>query len=472
MDEEQAPDAAPDLQPQSQATSESYSVPVAVPTESPEDKAARRARLDASLGNMRAATNKANAGEQASGAEFGKVTDRYKAGAEQIATQDQALRDKYIAPLAKEAEDANTAHQDAVASREDYRAKVRTQLEQMDTMSKQIAAEQPHDFWADQSTGFKVAAIAALALGGAAQALNGDRTNAVADQIDNLIKRDITMQRLRLEKGKEDYGNRNLLLGKFMEEGEHTQNAQDRAYVTAMDGIKGRLEVNKQLLADPTMRMNMLQTITQLDMKSAEAKMRIMQDTGGRDVKMAQAEAVLGEKAEQTGSALGVMRAQTAQRNAAVKEGQLSDKLKQEGLNRGMVGWEGDYLGKDADNFRKKDTAIQNAVRILDTYAEQAGKGYKNFTSFQDYDKLKQSFNQAVTYIKGPALANTGANFTELESKLIKAGFLAPDRKVLLDPKGAAEMIKDAEMNLLTDLETDAKTHGLKAKGHPLLGGE
>lgn len=467
------PAAAPEQLPpgQRESASTTTTTPFAV---NPEAKAAQTARTNAAIDTARAAPGQW-AGELAKGeAESDGIAKRYQAKSQQVQGDEQAQNEAAFGPLKAEAAKHAAAYDKALAQRQEYRATALQHIEDMDKYSKLIAAEQPHDIWAESSTPLKIAGIVAMGLGAGIQAIYGDRTNVVSDQIENAIKKDLLMQRMRMEKNQQNYANKNLLIGKFMDANEHLQTAEDKAYVTAMDGVIGRMKVNASLLTDPKMRMQMMNTATELEMKSAGVRQRNTEFMAGQDIRMSEQLAQLEQKRDSSGNELGMMKAQTAASNAGIKRESLDLRKGQEAEKRGMVGWSGQFLGRDEDasKFREKDATIQNTVRVLDTLAEQTKKGLGNFTSFKEFDKLRQAYNQAVFHLKGPALANTGANFTELENKLIGAGFLAKDRKTILDPKGAAELIQDAEQSILEDLQVEGKTHGVAPSKHPLLGGD
>src|SRR6185503_3387307 len=116
--------------------------------------------------------------------------------------------DAMVKPLQEEAATRTKEYDKAGDAREKCRVKAQQQIDMMDSMAKQIATEHVHDFWADRSTGNKITYVLGAMLGGAAQAFYGDRTNPVVEMVDKAVQQDLMMQRLRMEKRKEDYSNR------------------------------------------------------------------------------------------------------------------------------------------------------------------------------------------------------------------------------------------------------------------------
>jgi hypothetical protein len=73
----------------------------------------------------------------------------------------------------------------------------------IEAADKEQALLQPKDFWADKSTGAKIGAVLALALGGLAGGMRGDGKNTAADILENVIRRDIELQKEKYTRAKD-----------------------------------------------------------------------------------------------------------------------------------------------------------------------------------------------------------------------------------------------------------------------------
>ncbi len=389
---------------------------------------------------------------------------------EQADAQKEIL-DKQVQPLVDEAEKHQGEYQKAVDARVAYRNKTQQQIEQMDTMAKAIASEQPHDIWTDASVPVKIAGIAAMALGGAAQAIWGDKTNAVADQIELAVKRDLTLQRMRTEKNKDDYANKSLLLCKFMAEGDHMEHSQDKAFSTAMMGIRGRLQAMMPLLKDPQMRAQVNAQIAQGGMKAAQADERVQTMIAGEDFRLAQATAEMSNKLETSNQVSTV-----AQQNMEIRkqtEARLQKQHDEKMNAKGIPDWEfpSGALGTDAEfgKLRDAESAAKSATLRLKTLSKDLKSGAVNLHSWAGYQQMQRDFAAVTEAAKGAGLVNTGANFTKLEEDLIKNGYM---NKVgaIVDPNGAAKLINQKIGELWADVGNKiAERGGTPAETHPYL---
>lgn len=478
LDTTEPPDTNETAQMQAQqrtGTTQGFSMPVVT---DPAALERQRARTDVAID--RAVNAPAEAGAaivEAAGALEGPK-NRYRKAAEQPATEVEKVQREQIEPAVADYNRHSAEYDKAVQARVEYRARVMSQIDDMDALSKSIAAEQPHDIWADSSTPLKVAAIAAMSLGAAAQSFYGDRTNPVVDQIENFIKRDLMMQRMRVEKNKTDYANKNLLVSRLSADGEHMQMAEDRAYVTAIDGVKGRLEAAKQLLTSPQMRANIEKTIAELDMKAAQTKMNLQMNIVGQDIRMQQAVAEIETRREAAAGRGGSASAQVG----LMREQRLGAKQNAQMGEMDIPGWErpapGDYSGtssKEAQALRETESTVANATRTMDQLADQLAKGtVKNLLTLEGYQQAKALANRVTVKIKGKGLVNAGANFTKLEEDLIKAGYLGANGQILRAfDSGAIDRIRDAEADMWDDVQTAMKERGYRpAKNHPVFGGD
>lgn len=460
---------------QQRAGSQSFSMPVVT---DPAALEAQRARTNVAVDRAASAPARGEAKLLEVSKALEEPINKYRAASGKVIEAEEKVQHEQIEPAVADYNRYSKEYDNAVAKRVEYRARVMSQIDDMDALSKSIAAEQPHDFWADSSTIVKIGAIAAMSLGAAAQAFYGDRTNPVVDQIDNFIKRDLMMQRMRVEKNRTDYANRNLLVQRLSSEGEHIQMAEDRAYVTAVDGVKGRLEAAKQLLTSPQMRSNIDKTIAELEMKSVQTRMNLQQNIVGQDIRMSQGVAELEARREAAAGRGGSVSAQVG----LMREQRLGQKQAVELGAMDIPGWErpkpGDYSGtseKEAQALRETETTVSNATRTMDELVGQLEKGaVANLLTVEGYQQAKALANRVTVKIKGKGLVNAGANFTKLEEDLIKAGYLGANGQVLRAfDSGAIDRIREAEADMWDDVQTAMKERGYRpAKNHPIFGGE
>jgi hypothetical protein len=347
----------------------------------------------------------------------------------------------------------------------DNRDRTQNALQEMDNMSKLIATEQPHDLWAEAGFGTKAMAIALSSLGAAVQSFYGDKQNVVIDQIDAGLKREMTMQRLRMEKRKDDYANKNLLLSRMAQHFEHIEEAEKAAYVAAWKGIQARLEVAKSLTKSSEFASKIDVLKSNADMKIADAYDGIATSLFGNAVRATQADLVAEKD-------LGVANTRQSIMNQR-QEIREKEEARRESV-RQIPEYEGEFLGTDksADEFRGLDTTARQATAIMQKLIADYKAGGQ-LTSYAKWNDIRDLESRAVAVLKGRGLINAGANFTKLESDLIAKGFLGGNGKWLksLDP-GTANRIHKAIEDLWNDVEVAAKGHGLKPKGHKYLTAE
>ncbi len=445
----------------------STSAPIAM---TPEQQAQARQVVKENHAPARAAVQRAKALEP-------KIKEGYHEAVSTFATNaetDQQEADRIIRegmkPLIEQADKADANYQKALEGRVKYRAQTQQQIERMDTLAKHIASQQPRDIWTDASVPVKIAGIAAMALGGAAQAIWGDKTNAVTDQIEAAVKQDLMMQRLRLDKGKEDFANQNLLLKQFMVEGEHIEHSEDKALSTAMMGIAGRLKMMKTQLASPEMRRQLDMQIGELQMKAAGAYERVAINTAGMDVRQAEAEALAADHATTSNGRLEATRAnaETAKR----REDRLATQHGEKMDEKRMPGWDfpDGYFGSvpEFTKLREAESTIMSAVDRLKVMSKDLGAGIKNLHSWAGYKQLKQDYAAVTEAAKGAGLMNAGANFTKLEEDLIEAGYMNTMYSII-DPKGAQALIKRKIEQLWKDVAAKVHERGGRAKGHSVF---
>lgn len=441
-----------------------------------DQKAQARQNIHEDYAPARDAVRRGGAVLQKGANKYNMITDEAKTQLVEQGKRQSKMLDDQVQPLVDEADEAASAYKEAQAARVKYRAEVQNQIEEMDRMAKTIASEQPHNIWTDASVPIKIAGIAAMSLGAAAQAIYGDKTNAVTDQIEAAVKQDLTMQRMRLEKGQKDYANRNLLLNRFMVQGDHIQNAEDKAFSTSMMGIKGRLEAMMPLLKDPQMRQNLQKTITELEMKSAAAQQRVMENTVGYDIRQAEAEAAAGARLETArgGSESAMLNAKTR----ASAEQRLSEKQANDEQQLAIPDWETPdgkkpmASPKEMSELRETEEGVMKATNSLDQLVADFKKG-NNIFDLPNYLQMKSDANRAIVKLKGKGIVNAGANFTKLEEDLIKSGYMSQDGLVLKAfDKAAVKMIRRAEADLWEDVRAAMDRRNLKpSKSHRVLGG-
>lgn len=339
---------------------------------------------------------------------------------------------------------------------DEYRAKMQSAITDMDAMSKRMAAEQPHDIWADSSTGVKVAAILMTGLGSAFQSFYGDKTNPVTDQIRAYIDRDLTMQRMRLEKNKDDFAMQNTLVGQMAKYTDNLQEAQQLATSVAMNGVQGRLQALKPLFQSKEHQATIDRHIADLANQSAANNVNVEATMGGRNVQMAEAVAELEAQRERAHAAA----------NKPMTEYQ---RMKEERLNQAEQRKQNEFvvpgyhvvdakLGpigtpKEISEFRNKNAEAGNAIRSMDEVITILRSGAP--LSWSAWQGLKSTMDRANLKLKGKDLFNGGAAFQKMEKELQASAFLGGSGETLtkLDPT-AWKRIARARNDLLRDVRS------------------
>lgn len=299
------------------------------------------------------------------------------------------------APLEAEFAKITAEHQKAVEARSVYRAKMLKDVDTMETMANRLAAEQPRDAWAEASTGLKIGSIIAIGLGAAAQSFYGDKTNVVADQINAALERDIMFQKLRLQKGKDDFQNKGLLLRQFMDTSDHIQDAEDKTYVTAAQGIMQRMEMMKKRVTSPQMQAALDQNMAEMEMRVAERQERLQVTMAGHDKAMADGELSLAlKKAELANKIQGL--------------GIESQKEADRQRNLMAPGIEGRFKDpEDRKEYEKKEALASTIVKTLDDAVKLlANRKITDLASIPEWNQLKSNLNLLA---KGEGGFNLGA---------------------------------------------------------------
>lgn len=409
------------------------------------------------------------------GEEVRSISNNYRSAIAQPLSEIHAITDEQLVPLRQEAEAADAEYNDAVKERAATRARTQSAIDDMDRLGKSIAAEQPRDIWADANLGTKIFGIALQGLGGAAQALYGDKTNSVTDAIDAAIKKDLALQRMRIDKREGDYANKNLLLNQLRGNMDRTEHAEDAAHATAWQGILGRLQVVKSMLTDPTMRANAEKVIAEGEMKAAQSTQKLMTNLVGLDVRQKQAVGQLEVQAAKLNADAGGAAMLNAQTRAA-SERRLQGKDAREQTALEIPNWEavdGKVMGspKEVTELREGEASAQKASQSMEQVISLLQQGGQ-YTSYPKWQDIEAAVNRSIVKLKGKGMHNMGANFSEMERQLEAGGFLGADKswKRNLDPK-AAQRIQDALRDMWEDVRSSMAERNYKpAKTHPVFG--
>lgn len=380
-----------------------------------------------------------------------------------VAQTAQKVRQDTAGPLAQAGrtmDDAElgmaAADEDAGKAQETYkkaleanlgnRVRVTEQMNVMDALSKQIASANVRDPWADASTGVKIGALLSVGLGAAAQALDGSKVNAAAEIIQQHIQRDIMLQRMRLEKNKDDYSMKNTLLGRLVAHSDHIEDAAQKAYITAMEGVKGRITAMQALTTNAMHRASLANIAAGLDMGLGSAATQALENTMGKSILHSEHEANTELQAgKSTGSIGGVARLLGA-KNASDKLEQHQGERAEERALPGYhpadgAGYKGNQ--KAIETFRTAAQNHETADRNLGTLFQAVDnlKG-KSLASVAPYREFKQALAQVTIKMKNGD--NMGANFSDMEKELETRGILGGSEKtgwVILDPEGYKKAI-------------------------------
>jgi hypothetical protein len=465
-----------DLQP-GQSVSEGFTT--STPRVSAEERAAQRERTNQAIDAMGQPIQDMRAlNAQTSAAREG-VTKRYNERT-QAPLADLAELDKQEQATSREFAVADKEYQNALKEREKYRLATQNAINTMDETAKQIAADNANEMFTNPSVARKLTSSLLLGLGAAAQALYKDRTNAVADQFDADLKRELAIQRMNMEKRKDAYGNQNLLLGRMMQHYDRVEHAQDAAYIATYNGIRGRMDALKSMMTNPQMRMNLEKWQADMDMKAVEAQERLQSNTIGMDLRMRQGVAALEQKREAAMSADNELKRYNAETRRAA-ENRLAGKDQREQQKLEVPGWEpvpqangepGHVMAdpQEMRKFREGEDTARRATLALSEVADSLERGGQ-FTSYPKWQDIKASVGRATATIKGPGMVNAGANFTQLEQTLIEAGYLGADGnwKRNIDPT-ASRRIRHAIDAIWLGVEQAGKERNLRpTKQHDFL---
>ncbi len=461
-----------------QASSVSLGMPVFQQT--PQERAAAMAKTDGEV----AALKRIPAEQKALLAEKDKqrrgIADAFATKSEANYVSSKELKEKHVRPLEAEAERLAAEHKAAVDARDEYQIRMQSAIQDMDTMGKRIAAEQPRDFWVDAGLPMKIATVVLSALGGASQVANGDRTNAITDTVVNMMQRDTMLQKMRFEKNERDYANQQTLVGRLSTHFDRLEHAQDAAFITGMQGVIGRLNAIKPLLESAQMRQNIDFQTAQLEMRIVDTASRLEADTLGKAVrvgevatKTAMDQQKAGAAAGQAGVRLGLAQERTALQQDANRR--ANDTKQQKDDARQIPHWhavDGKVMADpteikalrtlEADTF-KAEAALEEVATLL----EKGGQ----FSSYKDWADTTAAVQRAIGKMKGKGLMNAGANFTQLENDLIQKGYLSTDKVWIknIDP-WAAERIRQGIGTLWNDVEMEFAERNYEADDdHPRL---
>lgn len=363
------------------------------------------------------------------------------------------------------ADEATSGYKAALEANLGNRVKITEQMNAMDALSKQIASSNVRDPWIDASTATKIGSLLATGLGAAAESLGGSKTNAAADMITQHVQRDIMLQRMRMEKNQNDYAMKNTLLGRLVAHSDSIEDAAQKAYITAMEGVKGRISAMQALTSNAEHRASLANIAAGIEMKMGAAASQALENTMGRsilhDEHEANMEATMGKSSSSVGGVARLLGAKNASDKMAMHESERS-------AERGLPGYRPvdgqDYKGnqKAIETFRtaaqNHETADRNLGTLFQTVDKLKGR---DLADVQSYREFKQALAQVTIKMKNGD--NMGANFSEMEKELETRGILGGSEKtgwVILDPEGYKKAIARKAAEYRKELADQAKYIG------------
>jgi hypothetical protein len=260
------------------------------------------------------------------------------------AAADAQKEKEVLAPQRQKLIEATDNYQNVIKSREASQLQMNQQLDTLQRMSGVIASTTIRDPWADASTPVKIGGLLALALGGFQSGAFGG-PNAVANELDRIITRDISLQSMNLQNKQRGLENGKSLLAQFRENTDHAEHAQDLAYQAASQGIEKRLEMAMKTTTDPQRRAALQATLAAYQQKTAQAKMKSVQTLVGKQY--------AGVKDETT-AGIGAANALRQYQSAAEKQSASANKAQ--------------------DNYDKEARATINKDPTLKQVKDRAGK--------------------------------------------------------------------------------------------------
>jgi hypothetical protein len=468
----QQPSPAP-----SQSTSQSVSVQQPLPAD-PAVAAQQRANVEPAIADIASIDvnaapregKKAMAGVQKRTADAMKPLDER---AQKLGKLAEAV-DTDLSEAQKTYDKHQTAYDEMMAQQQ-------SQVQRLDTLSKDIAANStPRDFWADKSTGFKIGAAVFAGLGAFAG------STQPVQIIDNAIQRDLTLQRLKLQNDKDNYANQTSLLGQMRAIHKDTRDADKAAYLAAIQGAKGRLQAIAGATNDVGQQRQIAATIAGLDEKAAVVGPELISKSTGQalEQKTAVANAKTNlEKLTAAQTGVGVLKAETAAKNAAVRDQENQRKQEDQDQKKAAMeipDWEIADPNKKNPNATQKEISGLKAAEVstrqvtsaMDELIKSLGaaKDRSKLLDNNEYREYKAKEGRLFEAARGPGFGQTGSRLTkelkDLESQSFTPGWLGR-----LTPDESIRLLRQAQAAIWNKVGQAGHELGLKpSKTHPELG--
>lgn len=333
------------------------------------------------------------------------------------AVQAEINKNALYEPLKKERAEADRVFQESTQEVIEARANLVGRMERLQALSNELAATPIRDRWAEANMPVKIGALIAMGLGSALQEFTGDKTNVVAEQINNAIERDLGMQKLRLEKGKDDIARSRLLLADTGRMWEDKEDSLVAAHSAALQSVQARIDALSKQSTNPQIVAQGMKLKAALGLSNAQNEQHLVEQGLGHIAHLQQINAQAKAHAE-----ADPMKQLLTERRLAIQEANLVERQKDGARQENeltLEGWEGQ--GKSAIEMRKlrsSDEKLRTMKPVFDEAKAILAEGSLltrpgNIVKIQQLGSMLESLGkQADTYDFGAALS--GGELTRL----------------------------------------------------------
>lgn len=284
-------------------------------------------------------------------------------------------------------------------------------------------------------------ALAALGAGLGAIAGSGPGGvggNPFLEALNSGIAQDLQLQKLRIEKARDDYANKRLLLNQFIQTGAHVDEAVEMAHLSALNAVQKRIDYLASRVTNKDVQANIAQNRALVAKEIADRSAKLVTNYKGAAVRDHLAGGQLAAQRDAAGTAL--RKAELKASSGPYKPGEIVQKT-----------------FEDIRRFRSEPTAAQ---ATKDIYAAQKATAIlKPYVG--DYNKVPAVVKSELVQELGKIAAGgigSDASRESLDAQTYRSTFAKFMEKVKGEPTGAqlGAFIKLHE-RYLNQLSKDAK---------------
>jgi len=290
-----------------------------------------------------------------------------------------------------------------------------------------------HDYWADKSTGQKVIAGIAIALGGIGGAFTGKGDNKGLDVINQAIDRDLNLQKLNYVKLKDQGEASKSLYGMYMDKFKNETLASQATLATMMEASKNRLDAIASKYQSPQIAAAAQAMSGQLQAQHANSMMELQ----------AHAMKMSAIKMLANGSAGGELPPEVL----AMLPKEYSELATGLGLARGP---------KDAEEFNKYYSETKPLLGTLQDIAEKA----KNFNKLNPKERAEM---QSIVEFTLPSLVKASGVTRTTQNEIEQMRHALGDPTKIMQVPGVAQAKIAALIKTINkDMSAKASAAGIR----------